>query len=173
MQTDARPHSGSGTELGAPTHSSQPPRPTRRSPGGPCRRTAYGREKPGRNGEPRQGAAPSRGRVGTGDGRRFLPRRQRRPTRPFSLPGRGRGEMAEAAPPAPGGELLRASPRGAPGLPYRLVDAISLLPAAATARGREAARRTSLCSGSEGRSHRQLATGRAKGQAAPRGRAPG
>lgn len=64
MQTDARPHSGSGTELGAPTHSSQPPRPTRRSPGGPCRRTAYGREKPGRNGEPRQGAAPSRGRVG-------------------------------------------------------------------------------------------------------------
>lgn len=104
----ARPR-GRGSASQQPT-ACRPARPTRRSPGKPLLPSP----PPPRGGlqtrEAGEGRRAEPGPGWSGDGRRFLPGRQRRPTRPFSLPGRRRGEMAEAAPSAPRGNSSARAP---------------------------------------------------------------
>lgn len=160
-----------GPEVGALPRSSRPPA-ARRGPHGEARESPCCRPPPaaGRLTDPRsRGGTASR--AGAGLERRWPPVPPRAAAKAdaaiFSAGPQTRRDGGSRAVRS-SGELLCTGPYEAPGLPYRLVDAISLPPAAGAVRGRAAARRTSLYSGREGRDRRQLATGRAKGQAAPR-----
>lgn len=162
----ARPR-GRGSASQQPT-ACRPARPTRRNPGKPLLPSPP--PAAGRLTDPRsRGGTASR--AGAGLERRWPPVPPRAAAKAdaaiFSAGPQTRRDGGSRAVRS-SGELLCTGPYEAPGLPYRLVDAISLPPAAAAVRGRAAARRTSLYSGREGRDRRQLATGRAKGQAAPR-----